>query len=73
MGGGVVVIGEYSVNLNSSMHYTQQNPRQQVKQMHSISKESVLCRCWMDGRKGIWPVDCVGRYWRGYLYEARYK
>jgi len=33
---------------------------------------SVLWRCWLSGRKGIWPVEnrVVG-YWRGYLSGAR--
>ena len=33
---------------------------------------SVLWRCWLGGRKGIWPVkNWVVRCWRGYLSEAR--
>ena len=29
---------------------------------------SVLWRCWLGGRKGIWPVkNWVVEYWRGYL------
>ena len=33
---------------------------------------SVLWRCWLGGRKGIWPVkNFVVRCWRGYLSGAR--
>jgi len=35
---------------------------------------SLLWRCWLGGRKGIWPVkNWVVRYWRGYLSGARCK
>ena len=35
---------------------------------------SVLWRCWLGGRKGIWPVkNRVVRYWHGYLSGARCK
>ena len=33
---------------------------------------SVLWRCWLGGRKGIWPVkNWVVGWWRGYLSGAR--
>ena len=36
------------------------------------SVPSVLWRCWLGDRKGIWPVkDWVVRCWRGYLSGAR--
>ena len=36
------------------------------------SVPSVLWRCWLGGRKGIWPVkDWVVRCWHGYLSGAR--
>ena len=35
---------------------------------------SVFSRCWLGGRKSIWPVkNWVVRYWRGYLSGARCK
>ena len=35
---------------------------------------SVLWRCWLGGRKGIWPVkNWVVRYWHGYLSAAMCK
>ena len=33
---------------------------------------SVRCRCWLGGRKGIWPVkNRVVGYWHSYLSGAR--
>ena len=35
---------------------------------------SVLWRCWLGGRKGIWPVkNWVVGYWHGYLTGAKYR
>ena len=37
-----------------------------------VSCASVLWRCWLGGRKGIWPVeDWVVGCWHGYLSGAR--
>ena len=38
-------------------------------------KPSVFWRCWLGGRKGIWPVKKYGvmRCWRGYLSGVRCK
>jgi len=39
-----------------------------------INVPSVLWRCWLGGRKGIWPVkNWVVKYWHGYLSGARCK
>jgi len=39
-----------------------------------LSLPSVLWRCWLGGRKGIWPVkNWVVGYWRGYLSGVRCK
>jgi len=40
----------------------------------SYYKPSVLWRCWLGGRKGIWPIrNWVVGCWRGYLSGARCK
>ena len=39
---------------------------------YSCTMPSVLWRCWLGGRKGIWPVkNWVVGCWRGYLSGAR--
>ena len=39
-----------------------------------VTLPSVLWRCWLGGRKGIWPIKTwVMRCWHGYLSEAKWK
>jgi len=45
-----------------------------VRSCYAICWPSVLWRCWLGGRKDIWPVKTeMVRYWRGYLSRARCK
>jgi len=44
----------------------------QVDHLHAVWNSqtfSVLWRCWLGGRKGIWPVK--NGCWHGYLFGAR--